>query len=138
MSPRAFECTTFKDAGLTMCVLKILVQVTWLSTFRMQSLREVGSCPFILEWLRKMVMGFNDEYHQLIFQTHSCFPQSNAYKGQGNCPYLPPAFESKPSSLYLWDLLNLSAAYLDLLIEAWGNPLTSQWRYGAWLHLEHT
>ena len=25
--------------------------------------QEVDSCPFILEWLRKMAMGFNDEYH---------------------------------------------------------------------------
>ena len=28
----AFECTTLKDAGLAKCVLKNLVQVTWLST----------------------------------------------------------------------------------------------------------
>ena len=34
----AFECTTLKDAGLDKCVLKNLVQVTWLSTNRPQSL----------------------------------------------------------------------------------------------------
>ena len=76
-----------------------------------------------------MAIGFNDEYHYnkiVIIIFIECSK--------------PIVFSSMPvkgkatAHTYLTITMPMGspAASLDLLMEAWGNPLTSQWRYGAW------